>query len=117
MSDERKAACVIGWPARHSRSPLIHQDDPEALGIEEAALVILAPAARASVHHQHRKPIGVSAFFYVQLVGRLDGQTVTGVGFNLRIEGEHGHQSNTVNVTPEFNRGRTTQGNAGGPAP
>ena len=24
MSDERKAVCVIGWPAGHSRSPLIH---------------------------------------------------------------------------------------------
>ena len=24
MSGERKAACVIGWPAGHSRSPLIH---------------------------------------------------------------------------------------------
>ncbi len=24
MSDERKAACVIAWPAGHSRSPLIH---------------------------------------------------------------------------------------------
>ncbi|MCF8478551.1 MAG: shikimate dehydrogenase [Pseudolabrys sp.] len=24
MSDERKAVCVIGWPAAHSRSPLIH---------------------------------------------------------------------------------------------
>jgi shikimate dehydrogenase len=24
MSDGRKAACVIGWPAGHSRSPLIH---------------------------------------------------------------------------------------------
>lgn len=25
MSDNRKAACVVGWPASHSRSPLIHQ--------------------------------------------------------------------------------------------
>jgi shikimate dehydrogenase len=25
MSDSRKAACVVGWPASHSRSPLIHQ--------------------------------------------------------------------------------------------
>jgi shikimate dehydrogenase len=24
MSDDRKAACIIGWPAAHSRSPLIH---------------------------------------------------------------------------------------------
>ncbi len=24
MSDERKAACIIAWPAGHSRSPLIH---------------------------------------------------------------------------------------------
>ena len=24
MSDGRKAACIIGWPAAHSRSPLIH---------------------------------------------------------------------------------------------
>jgi shikimate dehydrogenase len=24
MSDERKAVCIIGWPAAHSRSPLIH---------------------------------------------------------------------------------------------
>jgi shikimate dehydrogenase len=24
MSDGRKAACVIGWPVKHSRSPLIH---------------------------------------------------------------------------------------------
>ena len=24
MSDERKAVCVVGWPAGHSRSPLIH---------------------------------------------------------------------------------------------
>ena len=24
MSDERKAVCVIAWPAGHSRSPLIH---------------------------------------------------------------------------------------------
>ena len=24
MSEERKAACVIGWPVGHSRSPLIH---------------------------------------------------------------------------------------------
>lgn len=25
MSDNRKAVCVVGWPAGHSRSPLIHQ--------------------------------------------------------------------------------------------
>ena len=25
MSESRKAACVVGWPASHSRSPLIHQ--------------------------------------------------------------------------------------------
>ena len=24
MNDKRKAACIIGWPAGHSRSPLIH---------------------------------------------------------------------------------------------
>src|SRR5258707_14960149 len=24
MNDNRKAACVIAWPAGHSRSPLIH---------------------------------------------------------------------------------------------
>src|SRR5712691_4418076 len=24
MNDNRKAACIIGWPAGHSRSPLIH---------------------------------------------------------------------------------------------
>lgn len=24
MSGERKAACIIAWPAGHSRSPLIH---------------------------------------------------------------------------------------------
>jgi shikimate dehydrogenase len=24
MSEQRKAACIIGWPAGHSRSPLIH---------------------------------------------------------------------------------------------
>src|SRR5882757_7782179 len=24
MSDAGKAACIIGWPAAHSRSPLIH---------------------------------------------------------------------------------------------
>ena len=24
MSEERKAVCIIAWPASHSRSPLIH---------------------------------------------------------------------------------------------
>ena len=34
MSDNRKAVCVVGWPAGHSRSPLIHQYWMKKHGIE-----------------------------------------------------------------------------------
>lgn len=34
MSDGRKAACIIGWPAAHSRSPLIHNYWIEQHGLD-----------------------------------------------------------------------------------
>lgn len=34
MSDGRKAACVIGWPVKHSRSPLIHNYWIEKHGLD-----------------------------------------------------------------------------------
>jgi len=34
MSDGRKAACVIGWPVKHSRSPLIHNYWIQKHGLE-----------------------------------------------------------------------------------
>jgi shikimate dehydrogenase len=34
MSESRKAACVIGWPVEHSRSPLIHHYWIKELGLD-----------------------------------------------------------------------------------
>jgi shikimate dehydrogenase len=34
MADKRKAACVIGWPIEHSRSPLIHNYWIKQLGLD-----------------------------------------------------------------------------------
>ena len=47
LSPQVPAACLIGWPAAHSRSPLIHHYWLRTLGIEGGYVIEAVSAERA----------------------------------------------------------------------
>ena len=60
-----------------------------AFGIEKAPVVFLTASARAAVDHKNRDAIWVTAFFNIEFVRRINRNTMPGVGFDFRVQGEH----------------------------
>jgi hypothetical protein len=68
---------------------LIHQYDPVTLGIKKPAVIVFAPATRASVNNEHRHTIRIAALFYIQFVRRIYREAMLGIRLDVRKQGEH----------------------------
>ena len=74
---------------RTACSTLIHQNNPVALGIEKAAVIVLAPTTRPTVDDQNRNAIRIAAFFNKKLMRGINCNAMLGVRLDIWEQGEH----------------------------